>query len=218
MGKSAVIFDMDGVVSDTQKFHAEAESEMLKDYHITMSPAEITKRFAGVADERMFKEIFDEHGVTTHPPIDNIVFQKWDIMATIAYGRITPIPHALELIKTLRANDFKLAIASASTKVFINEVLGELKITDDFDTLVSAQEVERGKPAPDIFLLAAKRLGVTPEESVVIEDGRSGMIGAAAAGIKCIGLIGENDKPDEYPATQCVTSLSQVSINFLHKL
>lgn len=214
--KSAIIFDMDGVVSDTQKFHAEAESAILSDYGIQMKPDEITERYAGVADDKMFQEIFEENGIKEYPPLDKIVFQKWDIMATIAYGRITPIPHAIELIYKLKRDNFKLAIASASTTLFINKVLNELEIKDNFDAIVSAQEVEHGKPAPDIFLLAASRLGVSPEDSVVIEDGRSGMIGAKEAGMKCIGLV--SDAKADYPATRCVSSLSEITIDVLQKL
>lgn len=207
---------MDGVVSDTQKFHAEVESLILKSFGATMSPDDITKRYAGVADGVMFKEIFAEQGVKNHPPIDEIVMQKWDKMATVAFGRITAIPHAIELIEDLKNDGFKLAIASASTHKFINEVLSELRLTSIFDTIVSAQEVAHGKPAPDVFLLAAKRLGVAPSNSVVIEDGRSGMIGARAAGMKVIGLV--DDVSADYPATLLVTSLAELSAKKIRKL
>lgn len=216
MIKKAVIFDMDGVVSDTQKFHAEVESLILKDFGVILSPEAITKRYSGVADDAMFKEIFGENNVTDYPPIDEIVMQKWDKMAIVAKNRITAIPYAIELITNLKANQFKLAIASASTSIFIDEVLEELSITEFFDTTVSAQEVQNGKPAPDVFLLAARRLGVEPEECIVIEDGRSGMIGAKAANIPCIGLV--EDLSEVYPATITVRSLSDVTIDLVHSL
>lgn len=216
MKKQAVIFDMDGVVSDTQKFHAEAESAILKDLGVDMSPQAITARFSGVADDVMFLEIFNEHGVDEYPPIDEIVQSKWDKMAEIATGRITAIPHAVELIKELKAYGFRLAIASASTHLFIDEVLTELNLVELFDSVVSAQEVEHGKPAPDVFLLAASKLDVAPERCVVIEDGRSGMIGAAAANMPCIGLVANTN--DDYPATIKVDSLGEVTTELIHSL
>ena len=215
MKKKAVIFDMDGVVSDTQKFHAEVESVLLKEYGIDLSPEKITKTYSGVADEKMFEELFEKHNVTV-PSIDALVSRKWDVMRDLSRGRIEPIPHVLTLIQELKKEGFKLAIASASTKEFINEVMKELALENYFDELVSAQEVKQGKPAPDIFLLAASRLGVAPEESVVIEDGRSGMIGAKEANMKCIGLI--SNKEEDYPATIVVTSLDQIKLAQIHAL
>ena len=216
MRKNAVIFDMDGVISDTQKFHAEVESLILRQYGIEMSPEAITKRYSGVADDVMFIEIFEENGVNNHPPIDKIVMDKWNKMATVAKGRITAIPHAVDLIRMLKKEGFRLAIASASTTIFIREVLDELTLNEFFDTTVSAQEVKYGKPAPDIFLLAAKRLEVELEACIVVEDGRSGMIGAKAAGIPCIGLV--EDTAEGYPATSLVTSLDQVTLDLIHSL
>jgi len=216
MRKNAVIFDMDGVVSDTQKFHAEVESLILRQHGIEMSPEAITKRYSGVADDVMFMEIFEEHAVNSHPPIDEIVVDKWNKMATVAKGRITAIPHVVDLIRILKKEGFRLAIASASTTIFIQEVLDELDLNEFFDTTVSAQEVKHGKPAPDIFLLAAERLGVEPEACIVIEDGRSGMIGAKAAGIPCIGLV--EDTSEEYPATVVVRSLDQITPDLIHSL
>lgn len=211
----AVIFDMDGVVSDTQKFHAEVESRLLKEFDIHLSPREITKQYAGVADEAMFEELFKKYNVKVNS-IKEIVDKKWDLMRVVASGKITAIPHVISLIKTLKKNEFKLAIASASTKIFIKEVLDALGIESYFDAIVSAQEVEHGKPAPDIFLLAVKKLGVKPEEAIVIEDGVSGMIGAKKAGMKSIGLIADLTK--EYPATRVVPSLHRITIDMINRL
>ena len=213
--KKAVIFDMDGVVSDTQKFHAEVESLLLKDFDINMTPEAITKQYAGVSDEEMFAKIFGKNRLKVDS-IADIVFKKWDLMKQVASGRITAIPHAITLIQNLKKAGFKLAIASASTKIFINEVIAALNIAEYFDTYVSTQEVKHGKPAPDIFLLAAKRLGIQPEESIVIEDGRSGMIAATAANIKSIGLV--SDSTADYPATILVSSLKDVTIELIHEL
>lgn len=215
--KKAVIFDMDGVVSDTQKFHAEAESLVLKKYGISMAPEDITYRYAGVSDDVMFREIFEENGIKLESA-DKLIFIKWDLMAQIAKGRIEAIKHAPELIKNLKQDGFKLAIASSSTKNFINNVLNELNLTDYFDALVSSEEVKKGKPAPDIFLLAASRLGAKAEDSVVVEDGKSGMIGAARANMKCIGLISDMKNKDEYPADKIVVSLSDVTPQAIHNL
>lgn len=213
--KRAIIFDMDGVISDTQQFHAEAESSLLKQFNIFMSSDEITRKYAGVSDLEMFHEIFEKYDVKVDN-IESVVFKKWEMMREIAEGRIVSMPHAIKLISSFKEQGFKLAIASASTTSFINYVLESLKITKMFDTVVSAQEVKNGKPAPDIFLLAAERLSVEPHYCVVIEDGRSGMIGASRAGMKCIGLI--SDRTVAWPADLLVTSLAQVRISEVHNI
>lgn len=215
MNKQAVIFDMDGVISDTQKFHAQVESQILKDYGIDMSPSAITHKYAGVDDKKMFEEIFNEHQIQV-PSLDEVVFKKWDLMAGVIHGNIKEIPFASQLIKTLHQRGFKLAIASASTKEFILQVVKELDLSAFFEAIVSAQEVPHGKPAPDIFLLAASRLSVSPDQTVVIEDGRSGMIAAEKAGMKSIGLV--PDISADYPATKLVTSLKDITIPLINSL
>jgi HAD superfamily hydrolase (TIGR01549 family) len=211
----AVIFDMDGVVSDTQGFHGQVESMLLEEHGIIMKPEQISSKYAGVQDEKMFAEIFEANGIVVNS-IDDIILRKWEIMENTTRGKITAIPYAIDLIQSLKDNGFKLAIASASTKSFIDKVIDSLNVRQYFDVLVSSYEVAHGKPAPDIFLLAAKRLNVQPKEAIVIEDGRSGMIGATAAGMKSIGLIA-NTKND-YPATKLVSSLRDVSVDFIQRL
>ena len=213
--KKAIIFDMDGVISDTQQFHAEVESEILKRFEISMSPDEITYQYAGVSDEEMFAEIFEKHSIVVDD-IQAVIFDKWEVMKEIAAGRVVAIPHAIDLITSFHRNGFKLAVASSSTLSFINYVVDSLSIRNMFDALVSAQEVTNGKPAPDIFLKAAKRLDVDPAFWVVIEDGRSGMIGARLAGMKSIGLV-SNPKGD-WPADLLVSSLAQIDVKVVHSL
>jgi HAD superfamily hydrolase (TIGR01509 family) len=101
-----------------------------------------------------------------------------------------------------------LAVASASELATIDLILGKLSLRDRFDAIASTEEVSRGKPAPDVFLLAAKRLGVAPEHCIVIEDAISGMTGAKAAGMRVIALW--NHEPRELPADLVAKDLRDV--------
>lgn len=213
--KKAVIFDMDGVISDTQKFHAQVESQLLAEFGIKMSPDEITQDYAGVPDEQMFEDLLSRSDVKNYI-IKDLVEKKWELMRQATNGSVTAIPYSLELINILKENSFLLAIASSSTKSFIEIVVMDLHIEEKFDIIVSGQEVKYGKPNPDIFLLAAKKLAVLSQECVVIEDGRSGMVAAKAAGMKCIGLV--TNVKEKWPADCLVTSLSQINLKLLEEL
>lgn len=213
--KKAIIFDMDGVISDTQKFHAAAENKLLNKFGIDMEPEEITRMYAGISDEQMFKEIFAENN-TVVKNISTIIFDKWRIMKKITKGKIKAVPHVIKLIRFLKNNGLKLSIASASTKDFIEFVVSSLHIKDKFDVVVSAQEVKHGKPAPDIFLLAASKLNVQPKDCVVIEDGLSGIVAAKKAGMKSIGLV--TDKKRDLPADLVVSSLNQITLDQIQTL
>ena len=186
----AVIFDMDGVISDTQKLHASVEEKLLKKYGIELNSDEITEKYAGVPDKEFFEKIFKDYKVSVD--VEKIINEKWKEMINIAKNNIFPIPGIIELVKQLKENRFKLAVASSSPHNFIELVLSELKLEGKFDVIVSAEDVKFGKPNPEIFLLASKNLSVDPSECVVIEDGINGIIAAKRAGMKCILLTREN--------------------------
>lgn len=204
-----VIFDMDGVISDTQDMHSEVESKFLRGLNIHVQPEDISARFAGYGDKQMFATLFAEHGVDHC--IEEMSKQKWVMMLEkVKECGIKPVPYVLDLIESLHANNFVLAIASGSPKSFIEQVLDELQIGKYFSTYVSADEVPRGKPAPDVFLEAARRASIDTKQCLIIEDGRSGMEAAATAGIPCIGLV--KDITKDYPTSLLVTSFEEVTV------
>lgn len=185
----AVIFDMDGVISDTQKFHSAVESALLKRHGIEMSPDEITHRYSGYATAKMFEELFAAANLPA-PDINALTAEKYDRLIAMATGNIVGIPGIAALVRMLADAGVPLAVASASRPDFIRLVLSSLEIESCFHHLTSGREVEHGKPAPDIFLLAATRLGVEPDRCVVIEDANNGVRAAKAAGMKCVGFQG----------------------------
>lgn len=203
----AVIFDMDGVISDTQNMHAAVEEKMLNERGINISADEITKRFAGVSGKEMFSAIFSKYG--KEADIDELVQEKRERVFEAAKGNIKEIPGTREFIEFLFKRNIPLAVASASRHKFIDLVLSELGLKDRFKTVVSSEDVKKGKPAPDIFLLAAEKMGVDPKKCIVVEDGVSGMIAARSAGMKCIGLVRE-DAFMGYPADLIVRDLRDV--------
>jgi len=184
--KKAIIFDMDGVISDTQQANSELEALFLRKYGVELSVEELIRDYAGISERECAELIFKKYGKEVD--IDKFVEEKLTKLTEFSKGRISAIDGALDLIKALKEDNFKLAIASSSRMDFIDLVLSELKIKDKFDVLTSGQEVKLGKPNPDIFLLAAQKLQVPPQHCVVIEDAKNGVLAAKKAGMKCVWL------------------------------
>jgi beta-phosphoglucomutase-like phosphatase (HAD superfamily) len=202
----AVIFDMDGVISDTQSLAATIESEIFKEHGIDLSIDYITENYAGTKDEHMFKKEFSIRGFTAdYQALSEL---KWKRITDPSI-KINPIVGIHGLLDYCSQNGLKIALASGSPHVFINKVLTSLNLKDRFDAVCSADEVYHGKPAPDVFLLAAFRLDIHPSHCIVIEDGINGMIAARSAGMKSIGLVPKLDR-SIYPADHLIHSLKDV--------
>jgi len=209
----AVIFDMDGVISDTQKLHAEVESEILKRYEIILSPEEITHRYAGVKTEEFLKELLINQ--TKRYDLKELLEEKWKKMGEYASLSVTPIDGSLTLIKNLYYQ-YNLALASASNFNYVDSVLNTLKIKNYFSAIVTGDMVKNGKPDPESFLLAAEKINAKQKNCLVIEDGRSGMEAARRANMYCIGLVPDTSK--DYPTKNLVTHLSQITPEFIVRL
>jgi beta-phosphoglucomutase-like phosphatase (HAD superfamily) len=206
----ALIYDFDGTIVDSQGIHAEIESKMLAGYGISITPEEISRRFSGVSFRDLFQAVFSEVGRTS-PYNEEISNRKMGLFIE-RVDEIKCIEGTIACIEE-QYRYIPLAIASATRPEVIELILNKLKIRDRFKTVASSREVKNGKPAPDVFLLAAKRLGVRPSTCVVIEDGISGMIGAKAAGMRCVGLV--QDFTREYPADFVTDDLRKVPFDRL---
>lgn len=205
---------MDGVISDTQAIYAKVESELLKNYGIDMSPDKITARFAGVGSKEMFRQIFADFGKEM-PILAELEEKEMERINFLVKDNIREIPGTREFILRLKNHGLPLAVASGSRVSFIERVLSKLNLRNKFDAIASAEEVKRGKPEPDVFLLAANRLSIKPKECLVIEDGVSGMIAAKRAGMRCIGLV-RNGAFLDCRVDLVVKNLRDVSITMLN--
>lgn len=205
----AIIFDMDGVISDTQTLCSEAESRTLSEFSILMTPSEITRRFAGVRSQEWLAQVLKENGRPAHE-LTIMSERRWQLLQRLAHGNIREIPGSVALIRSLAGRKIPLAVASASRRIFVETVLSSLGVIECFQVIVSSDDVSRGKPDPMPLLVAADRLGVAPKDCLVIEDAENGMMAAKAAGMRCIGLVPKNyTRP--YSADQLVNSLSEIN-------
>ena len=182
----AVIFDMDGVLSDTERLHVQSEEHLLS--RLGIDPGVLASgAYVGITDREFFTSVFRSHGVVAD--VDAAIAEKWALIDKCPDDAIVAMPGALALVDRLHGRGLPLAVASSSPRAFIERVLRCLGVRDQFGVVISGAEVARSKPEPDVFLAAARALGVAPRECVVIEDSKNGVAAARRAGMRCVAVV-----------------------------
>lgn len=186
-GLDAFIFDLDGVIIDSEPLHLQITNDMLaqKDLSVAWDDYE---RFIGKTDDNFFRYV-KEFAAYDESVEELIAEYKHRLEVFFNEALTLPIiPGIHALVETLHHSGWKLAIASSSSHVNIRHVLRAARLTEYFPIQVSGEDIKHGKPAPDIYLEAARQLGVRPAAAVAIEDSQAGSIAAKAAGLYTIGF------------------------------
>ena len=185
----AVIFDCDGVLIDSETIAHEVELEAMKRLGLFFDSAKYKARFQGLAVKDWSAMLDEDHRAQIGRPLpDGFIASISAEITRRVLGDIRPIDGAVEAARTFRRLK---AIASSSPKVELHGKIRGLGLWDDFDGHVySGDDVERGKPAPDLFLLSAEKLRVDPVRCVVIEDSVNGVKAGVAAGMTVWGFVG----------------------------
>ena len=207
----AVIFDLDGVLIDSEPLHCKADTQLLRELGAD-PPADYFDRFAGWKDAVMWEAIKTEFHIAKS--IDEIMEMQVPIkLNLLKEGDYKAIQGIVELLEEIKAVHIPIAIASSSPKIFIEAVVEKIGIKQYFKILISGEEIERSKPEPDIFFKAASSLNVTPAECLVVEDSKSGTIAARKAGMKCIGYQNINSgNQDLTDADLIVNDIREIDI------
>ena len=195
MNIKAVLFDMDGLMVDTESLATEAFIHSAKKQGYDMTKEE-TLMVLGFTTKSIYefwenyfknsdvsgKQLVDDH----YKYIENVLFTKGP----------KKMPYIEELLKYLKENNYKIAVASSSNMNHIINNMEKTGLKKYIDEFASGAEVKNGKPAPDVFLLAAERLGVKSEECLVLEDSKAGVLAGSSAGAKVI-MVPDMFKPDD---------------------
>lgn len=188
-----VIFDMDGVLCDSERFICEAACRMFQQVHGTQVHESDFLPFVGAGEDRYLGGVAEKHGLTLRLPDDKTT--TYNIYLDMIKGRLPPLPGARDFIADCRRRGLKLAVASSADWVKVQGNLREIGLPPQtFDAVVCGNDVERKKPDPQIFLLAASRIGIAPSRCLVVEDAPNGLQAAQAAGAKCLGLTTSFDE------------------------
>ena len=212
-----IIFDMDGVIVNSEPMHYKAYCLTLKEYEITY-PYEIYKNYIGSTNAKLIEDIRSRHTLpcTNDEFIKKLSEQKDFLIDKNGFEEIKGIR---ALVKTLHAAGYKLAVASSSPYEYIIRVTKAFEIYNYFDKIVSGANVPNPKPAPDVFLKTADELNLAPSECIVIEDSTNGVRAAKAAGMPCIGFYNP-DSGDQIleEASVIVKSFENLSSEFVKQI
>ena len=179
----AVVFDMDGVIIDSEHIWDEVREQLARDWDGTYGP-EAQRAMMGMSAPEWSAYMHDAVGLEATP--EEINAEVVDRMRARYHEELPVLPGAVEAVGRLRQAGLRLAVASSSNRELIEAVLGTLELTDSFEQVVSSEEVPRGKPAPDVYLEATGRLALDPGVCAAVEDSTNGLLAAAAAGLAVV--------------------------------
>lgn len=193
-----LIFDLDGTLTLTQQFHAKAFAEVFKKRSIKFTKAD-DLRYAGKGSHCIFPEFFAEHGIkiTKKQTLEFAKEKKQAYDRIVNTARIKPVPGIKNFLKKMRREGKKMIVATGNKLESVEIILRKTGLYEFFidetgqvagPLIVTNQDVKKSKPAPDIFLKAAEKLGLKPKECVVFEDSPNGIQAAKAGKIPCIAL------------------------------
>ena len=181
-----VIFDMDGVIVDSEEFICEAAIRMFAEHGITVHPEDFIP-FIGAGENRYIGGPAEKYGFPINLEQDKA--RTYKIYGEFVRYKLKPLPGAVEFVNKCKDRGLKVALASSADEIKIEINLSEIRLPwETFDAVVTGLDVERTKPDPEIFLLAAEKLGLSPSECLVVEDAVNGVEAAKAAGAKCLAL------------------------------
>ena len=201
----AVIFDMDGVIVDSEPYSMQALIDELRSHGIDPTAEELRRSYGRKVQDD-FRELFARYGATSD--IEAAVISKRTRYFGLATGNLKPLPGALELIARVKARGYRVGLASSGDREKVALSLRSLKLEGVFEIMVTGDDIKHSKPDPEIYRLAAARLGVDPRLCVAVEDAPSGVRAARGAGMRCIAVTSTVSREELAEADLVVASLA----------
>lgn len=208
----AIIFDMDGLMIDSERVTFECYQERLKDMNLTMDE-EFYKTLLGKPIKGIYQRFYDVYG--NDFPIQNVIQDVHQLMAERFETEGVPVKKGLvELLHYLKDNNYKTIVATSSNRDRVDKILAQAKITEFFDDSICGDEVTKGKPNPEVFLKSCQKLGVNVDEAIVLEDSEAGIQASYDANIKviCIPDMKYPEKQYEEKTFKILKDLPEVTV------
>jgi len=211
----AVLWDLDGVIADTADYHYRAWKNVFAEYGFDFKKEDFMQFFGRRHDTIIRFALGDR---LSPEEFEAITEKKQQIYRQLISGHVTALPGAITLIRSLYDAGIKQAIASSAPFDNIHIITRSLGIDNCFQAVASGIEVKEGKPDPAIFLLAAKKLGVSPANCIVIEDAIAGVAAAKSAGMICVAVTSSHAREKLSGADLIVDSLKEITVDRLKNL
>jgi beta-phosphoglucomutase len=228
----AVIFDFDGVLVDSEQIHHKAFNRVLTKFHYQLSSREYYDRFLGLSDEELLRIVDKERNLSlSNQQFGQLLGEKANLFKEMAATKAGIIEGVPQFLKMLADNGIPMAICSGALQPEIETILCAASPTgkgaglrEFFEAIVSAEQVERGKPDPEGFLLALKLLNkklkksIKPEDCVVIEDSHWGLEAAKAAGMRTVAITNTYAAEHLKPADKIIANLTDLTLSCLRDI
>jgi HAD superfamily hydrolase (TIGR01509 family) len=209
-GTKAVIFDMDGVLADSEALICSAAMAMFRERGLEVQPEDFHP-FVGTGENQYLGGVAEKYGFTLVIP--DAKQRTYELYLAMAPLQLRAFPNALELVRQCRASGLKTALASSADHIKIDANLIKIGLPrQEWDAIVGGGDVVHKKPAPDIFLAAARKMGCSPAQCVVVEDALHGIQAAKAAGMFCIAVAHTFPAEQLGEADLVKTALSEVTV------
>jgi len=211
----AVLFDMDGVIIDSEPLWTEAERRFLARRMLEYSPQLKTVMMGRDAKEAV-RLLIDYYSLSES--VEEVTAERIQLVTELFKEHLQPVPNVLQLLRSLKEKGIRTGMATSSPEQLVRLAVDKLGIAGLFDLIMSGDQVEQGKPAPDIYLAAAKKIGVDPEHCLVIEDAPLGVAAAKAAGMSCLAISTSADGAELTMADKVVRDFEKVDLQLLQDL
>jgi HAD superfamily hydrolase (TIGR01509 family) len=211
-----VIFDMDGVIVDSEELHEHCEKEVLKQYNAVLT-SELFKDVKGMRDKETFQYYSRHFDIKEHPDI--LLQKKMEIFTRLMQKKMRVYPGFKDLAKKCK-NRFKVGLVTSSSKQSVSTILKHFDIKHLFDAIVTAEDVQLAKPYPEPYVKIAEKLHVKANQCLVIEDAIHGITSAKTAGAKCIAVTNTFPKKQlqDTSADFIIKSLRELDIETIKKM
>jgi HAD superfamily hydrolase (TIGR01509 family) len=197
----AAVFDLDGLMFNTEELYQQVGTELLRrrGYEFT---EELLDQMMGRPSGVALQIMIDTH--TLKATVEELLAETDEIFPGILKAKLAPMPGLLELLAKLEEHKIPKGIATSSRRSFVEHVLGVFQFAPRFSPILTSEDITHGKPHPEIYLLAANRLGIAPGEMLVFEDSQNGCKAAVAAGAIAVAVPGDHSRRHDFTGAALV--------------
>jgi len=216
MDNYAVIFDMDGVIADTNPYHSEAFKQFFDKYQVPYTEQEFEDHMYGKHNDYIMRYFFKRE--LSEADIKRLADEKEALFRSLYAKDLVPIAGLPEFLSALKAEGFRIGVATSAPRANLDFIIDGLSLRPLMDSILSSGDVQAHKPDPEIYLKSAERLGVTPGNCVIFEDSFSGVSAAINAGAKVVGVLTSHTKEQLPPCQHYIHDYHDIDVDRIKQL